>query len=79
MCGATHRELIEGIAPYRRYSIDLICAICEASDASDAEPCIAGETHTDSSLTDDTKACDTCICEESVRSRMISWSSLLIA
>ena len=43
-CGHTHRELIKGIAPHRRYSIDLICAICKASDAGAAEPCIAGDT-----------------------------------
>jgi hypothetical protein len=74
MCGHTHRELIEGIVPYRQYSIDLICAICEPSDASVAEPCI-----TDESLAEDPKAYDTYICEDSVRSRIISWISWFIA
>ena len=79
MCGATHRELIEGIVPYKLYSIDLLCAICEAPDAVVAESCIIGKHNIDSSLSDSPKAQDAYICEESIRSRIISWVGWFIA
>ena len=80
VCGTTHRELIEGIAPYKRYSIDLICAICEDSDIGIAESCITDEHHTDTiPAEENSENYDTYICEESVRNRVISWVSWFLA
>ncbi len=78
-CGKTHRELIEGIAPYRRYDIDLICAIYETSDTGVAESCFVAEGNTDASSTESLETHDTYICDESVRNRVVSWVSWLLA
>ena len=78
-CGITHRELIEGIVPYKRYSIDLLCAICEAPDAGIADSSVTDEHNDDKSHTESQETPDAYICEESTRNRFISWVSWFLA
>ena len=78
MCRKTHRELIEDIVPYKRYSIDLLCSIYDPPDTHAAESCIIGESNNDSGLADSPEAHDAYICEDSIRNRIISWVSWFI-
>ena len=77
-CGRTHRELLEGTAPYRRYSVELLCAIFEQAQDVDGSVELADNlTQTDFSTEENTE--DGIICEPNVQKRITEWVSWFLA
>lgn len=70
-CEATHREMPNGLVPYKRYSAEMLCAIFighlpennEDTESVDALTSLKRKEHAD----------DICICDISVRQRIIQW------
>ena len=77
-CRSTHRELPNGIVPYKRYSAGMLCAIYtgtipEEDNMEDVsiEASISAKQRKDE--------CDSYICEPSIRKRIIEWLSWFLA
>lgn len=76
-CGATHREMPEGLVPYKHYSAEMLCAIFSGYLPESQE-----ETSSIDTLISPVKgeyAGDACICDMSVRQRIIKWLSWFFA
>lgn len=76
-CGTTHREMPKGLVPYRRYSAEMLCAICSGQLMERKEDPSSIDTLISS--VKDEYATDACICDASVRQRIIKWLSWFLA
>lgn len=76
-CGATHREMPNGLVPYRRYSAEMLCAIFNGQLPESNE-----NTESVDALTSQEQneyAEDVCMCDTSIRKRIIEWILLFLA
>ena len=77
-CGKSHREMPDGIVPYRRYSAEMICMIFGEDSPEFTD-------NTDVTIDDilfptkDEYACDASMCDKSVRQRIIDWVAWFLA
>ncbi len=77
-CGKTHREMPDGIIPYKRYSAEMLCAIFEEASMDSAD---GTEESIDDIFFPKKKefASDTKICDKSVRQRIVEWITWFLA
>ena len=75
-CGATHREMPHGLVPYRRYSAEMLCAIFTGYLPEKNEDTDSIDTRT--SVERKEYAEDACMCDPSIRQRIIEWLSCFL-
>lgn len=73
-CGCTHRELLEGMVPYKRYSVELLCSIFEEEQDTD-DPVESNDYDEQAGLFPDETAIDGIFCEPTVQKRVAEWVS----
>ena len=72
-CRTTHREMPNGLVPYKHYSAEMLCAIFSGNLTESQEDTSSIDTRIASEKEE--FAGDTCICDVSVRQRIIQWLS----
>ena len=76
-CGATHREMPNGLIPYKQYSADMFCAICTGHLPESDEDDLSVDKFTSQERKD--HADDIFMCDISIRQRIMKWLSWFLA